>query len=205
QACNHCHVESSPKRMETMDERVADRCLDPILPSSVPPSPSFPHRPFPHTLSYLRLFPIETLDLTGGAPELSGQFRRLVAGGRAAGAEVIDRCNLTVLLEPGQEDLAEFLADNKVRRVVLKQERRYFLAFLLNAVHWKGKCASWRLCRATQPRTSTHSAAAASSIGASRHCGGSTSSATARAAMETPTCSSTSFTTPSERFCRRLR
>jgi radical SAM/Cys-rich protein len=60
---------------------------------------------------------VETLDLTGGAPELSAQFRTLVSGARAAGREVIDRCNLTVLLEPGQEDTAAFLAAHGVRIV----------------------------------------------------------------------------------------
>ncbi len=57
---------------------------------------------------------VSTLDLTGGAPELNPHFRHLVARGASAGLRVIDRCNLTILLEPGQEDLAEFLAEQQV-------------------------------------------------------------------------------------------
>ena len=57
------------------------------------------------------------LDLTGGAPELNPQFRHLVRGARERGAKVIDRCNLTVLFEPGQEDLADFLAQHRVEVV----------------------------------------------------------------------------------------
>jgi radical SAM/Cys-rich protein len=57
---------------------------------------------------------IELLDITGGAPELCPHFRMLVSGGRALGRRVIDRCNLTVLFERGQEDTAEFLAEEKV-------------------------------------------------------------------------------------------
>jgi hypothetical protein len=95
QACNHCHVESSPKRNEMMMPDVAQRCLE--LARSTPT--------------------VKTLDLTGGAPELNQSFRHLVIEGRKMGLEVIDRCNLTVLSEPGQEDLAQFLADNRVRVV----------------------------------------------------------------------------------------
>jgi radical SAM/Cys-rich protein len=57
---------------------------------------------------------IHTLDLTGGAPELNPHFRYLVREARALDVHVIDRCNLTVLLEPGQEDLADFLAEQQV-------------------------------------------------------------------------------------------
>jgi len=95
QACTHCHVESSPKRTELMSLETAQRCLE-ILDRS----PS-----------------VTTVDLTGGAPELCPAFRALVEGARARGREVIDRCNLTVLLEPGQEDLVGFLAANRVRVV----------------------------------------------------------------------------------------
>ena len=92
QACTHCHVESSPKRTEMMDRSVAERCL-----------------------SLLRASPsVSTLDLTGGAPELNSQFRFLVEGASTLDVEIIDRCNLTVLVEPGQEDLPEFLAKHKV-------------------------------------------------------------------------------------------
>jgi len=91
-ACHHCHVESGPKRTEGMDARTVDRLLE-----LLERSPD-----------------IEWLDLTGGAPEMSPHFRRLVEGGRAAGVRVMDRCNLTVLYEPGQEDTAEFLAAHQV-------------------------------------------------------------------------------------------
>jgi radical SAM/Cys-rich protein len=95
QACNHCHVESSPKRTEMMTMETADRCL-----ALLDASPS-----------------VTTLDITGGAPELNPTFRHLVREGRKRGLEVIDRCNLTVLMEPDQEDLADFLADHQVRVV----------------------------------------------------------------------------------------
>ena len=91
-ACTHCHVESGPKREEALDERGIDRLI--ALLSTAPA--------------------LHTLDLTGGAPELHPQFRRLVAAGRAHGLKVIDRCNLTVLFEPGQEDTAGFLAEQGV-------------------------------------------------------------------------------------------
>jgi radical SAM/Cys-rich protein len=94
-ACTHCHVEAGPKRTEMMDRKTADRLL-----------------------ALLRGSPdVTTVDLTGGAPELNPQFRHLVVGARALGLQVIDRCNLTVLLEPGQEDTAAFLAEHAVRVV----------------------------------------------------------------------------------------
>jgi len=96
QACGHCHVESSPKRTEMMSPEVVDKALA-LLRSS----PSF-----------------TTLDLTGGAPELCSEFRRIVTEASSLeSVEIIDRCNLTVLTEPGQEDLADFLAEHKVRVV----------------------------------------------------------------------------------------
>src|SRR5512145_1596949 len=87
-ACHHCHVEAGPKRTETMDAKTAARVIELLA-----AGPG-----------------IGTLDLTGGAPELCDQFRFLVREARALGRAVIDRCNLTVLFEPGQEDTAEFLA-----------------------------------------------------------------------------------------------
>jgi len=60
---------------------------------------------------------ITTVDLTGGAPELNSQFRYLVEQARLLGLEVIDRCNLTVLEEPGEEDLVDFLVKHEVRVV----------------------------------------------------------------------------------------
>jgi radical SAM/Cys-rich protein len=92
-ACHHCHVESGPKRSESLSREGCERVL-----SLIEASPS-----------------IDTLDLTGGAPELHPDFRFVVAGARALGRDVIDRCNLTVLHEPGQQDTAEFLAEQRVR------------------------------------------------------------------------------------------
>ncbi len=92
QACNHCHVEAGPKRTEEMSRETADRVIE-----------------------LLRATPsIETVDITGGAPELNPHFRRLVSEARRRGHEVIDRCNLTILSEPGMADLGEFLAAEKV-------------------------------------------------------------------------------------------
>ena len=87
-ACRHCHVESGPRRTEAMDRRGADRVLE-LLEANPQ---------------------VATLDITGGAPELNPHFRHVVRGARALGRRVIDRCNLTVLRIPGQEDTAEFLA-----------------------------------------------------------------------------------------------
>lgn len=95
QACHHCHVEAGPKRSEMMDRRTAARVL-----YLLQASPG-----------------VQTLDLTGGAPELNPNFRDLVEGARSLGRAVIDRCNLTVLFEPGQEDTAKFLAEHKVNVV----------------------------------------------------------------------------------------
>ncbi|BCX81927.1 hypothetical protein MIT9_P1509 [Methylomarinovum caldicuralii] len=94
QTCLHCHVNAGPHRREMMD---ADTLA---LISEV-----------------LAARGIETLDLTGGAPELHPGFRSLVTQARALGVHVIDRCNLTILFEPGQADLAEFLADHRVEVV----------------------------------------------------------------------------------------
>jgi len=94
-ACHHCHVESGPKRTEALSRAAAERVL--ALLASSPQ--------------------VEVLDLTGGAPELSEHFRALVRGARALGRRVIDRCNLTVLFERGQEDTASFLAEQGVEIV----------------------------------------------------------------------------------------
>ena len=95
QACRHCHVDASPARTEMMSESHIDRVID-ILTDN----PS-----------------LTLVDITGGAPELHPSFRRLVSAARALGREVIDRCNLTILQEPGQEDLALFLATHQVHVV----------------------------------------------------------------------------------------
>ncbi len=94
QSCLHCHVNAGPKRTEIMD---ADTIAD--------------------IINFLDTGSIRVLDLTGGAPELNPHFRALVAAARERGIGVIDRCNLTVLLTPGQADTAQFLADNKVKIV----------------------------------------------------------------------------------------
>ncbi len=91
QTCQHCHVNAGPNRTESMDGPTIDAVI-----------------------AALGALKATALDLTGGAPELNPHFRRLVSAARAAGVRVIDRCNLTVLSEPGQEDLAQFLADEQV-------------------------------------------------------------------------------------------
>jgi radical SAM/Cys-rich protein len=94
QSCVHCHVNAGPNRKEQMDRATVERVLDVLV-----------------------AMRIRTLDLTGGAPELNPHFRDLVAQARARGVHVIDRCNLTILSEPGQEDLAGFLAAQGVEVV----------------------------------------------------------------------------------------
>ena len=94
QTCLHCHVNAGPNRTEMMDSATVDQVLQVLAARQV-----------------------KTLDLTGGAPELNTHFRRLVQGARGLGVHVIDRCNLTILFEPGQEDLATFLAAHQVEVV----------------------------------------------------------------------------------------
>ena len=91
QSCQHCHVNAGPNRTEALD---ADNAA--------------------LIVQVLRRGGIDTLDLTGGAPELNPHFRSLVTQARAARVRVIDRCNLSILFEPGQQDLAEFLAEQRV-------------------------------------------------------------------------------------------
>lgn len=78
QSCVHCHVAAGPTRTELMDEHTIE-CV----------------------IEALSLPGIHTLDLTGGAPEMNPYFKKLVLAARARGIQVIDRCNLTILLEPG--------------------------------------------------------------------------------------------------------
>ena len=94
QRCLHCHVDAGPNRTEAMDAETIELALQ-----------------------VLRVRAIPTLDLTGGAPELNVHFRSLVQAARALGVKVIDRCNLTILSEPGQDGLAEFLAQQGVEVV----------------------------------------------------------------------------------------
>ena len=91
--CVHCHVNAGPKRKEIMTRETVDRIIDWLAKSDIP-----------------------TVDLTGGAPEMIPDFRYVVQRVRALQPprKIIDRCNLTILLEPGYEGLAEFLAKHKV-------------------------------------------------------------------------------------------
>lgn len=90
-SCTHCHVNAGPTRKELMTKETIDSLL-----------------------GFVEKNNIQMLDLTGGAPEMNPYFRYLVTEARALGVEVIDRCNLTILMEPGYEGLAEFLMANKV-------------------------------------------------------------------------------------------
>ena len=90
-ACRHCHVSGGPTRTESMDAATAGNVLRVLINN-----------------------PIDTLDLTGGAPELNPHFRELVAGARRAGRTVIVRTNLSVFFEPGLEDTPRFLRDHGV-------------------------------------------------------------------------------------------
>jgi radical SAM/Cys-rich protein len=94
QSCVHCHVNAGPGRTEEMDGTTADVVID-----------------------FIARRRISTLDITGGAPELNPHFRRLVSAARGMAVKVMDRHNLTILEQPGQEDLGEFLAANQVEIV----------------------------------------------------------------------------------------
>lgn len=91
QSCVHCHVNAGPTRTEEMTRETAETVID-----------------------FVRASNITLLDVTGGAPELNANFRSLVATVHALGVRVMDRCNLTILEHPGQEDLTEFLAAQRV-------------------------------------------------------------------------------------------
>ena len=91
QRCLHCHVNAGPTRTE----RLSDEGLALLY-------------------QVIDAHPVQTLDLTGGAPEMHPRFREIVSHARREGLRVIDRCNLTILSEPGYEDLAQFLADQGV-------------------------------------------------------------------------------------------
>jgi radical SAM/Cys-rich protein len=94
-SCRHCHVEASPRREEVLQRPVAQQVI-----ALLERSPD-----------------VTVLDLTGGAPELNPNFRYLLREARRLGREVLDRCNLTILLEPGQEDLADLLAQQQAHVV----------------------------------------------------------------------------------------
>ena len=92
--CNHCHVNAGPRRREIMTRETVERILEWLAQTDIP-----------------------TVDITGGAPEMNPDFRFLVEKARSMGRHVMDRCNLTILLEPGYEGLAEFLAAHEVEIV----------------------------------------------------------------------------------------
>lgn len=94
QTCRHCHVDAGPERREIMSRAIMEICLDVLARADVP-----------------------VLDITGGAPEMNPHFRWLVAEARRQGRHVIDRCNLTILLAPGYDDLPAFLAEQRVEIV----------------------------------------------------------------------------------------
>lgn len=94
QSCVHCHVNAGPQRTEMMQAETIDQVL-----------------------ALAQSAQVTAIDVTGGAPELNPEFRRLVRTARSMGLRVIDRCNLTILLEPGQEDLGEFLAEHGVELI----------------------------------------------------------------------------------------
>ncbi|TCK18985.1 radical SAM/Cys-rich protein [Thiogranum longum] len=94
QSCLHCHVNAGPGRKEEMDCETVDAVLQ-----------------------FMRHAGVQQLDLTGGAPEMNSNFRYLVECATREGIRVTDRCNLTILMEPGFEDLAVFLADHRVEVV----------------------------------------------------------------------------------------
>ncbi len=97
QACKHCHVDAGPQQTAPELNMSAEMVA--------------------HVLRVLRQAQVGTLDLTGGAPELNANFRPLVSAARQLGVKVMDRCNLSVLFEPGQADLAGFLAAQQVEVV----------------------------------------------------------------------------------------
>eukprot|EP00475_Leptophrys_vorax_P040767 TRINITY_DN76163_c0_g1_i1.p1 TRINITY_DN76163_c0_g1~~TRINITY_DN76163_c0_g1_i1.p1 ORF type:complete len:231 (+),score=2.66 TRINITY_DN76163_c0_g1_i1:87-779(+) len=94
QTCHHCHVDAGPSRREVMSQQVAEAVID-----------------------VLRRTQIPILDITGGAPEMNPSFRWMVREARQLGRQVIDRCNLTILVANGFEDLPEFLAEQQVEIV----------------------------------------------------------------------------------------
>jgi radical SAM/Cys-rich protein len=112
QACKHCHVDAGPRRTEIMTRETAEQVL-----------------------AAVRRFHLPTLDITGGAPELNPSFRHLVAEARRAGAHVIVRHNLTVMFEPGQEDLPRFFREHAVEVV---SSLPYFLEQQTDAQRGRG-------------------------------------------------------------------
>jgi radical SAM/Cys-rich protein len=94
QTCGHCHVDAGPDRREVMTRETMQLCLEALADGEIP-----------------------TLDITGGAPEMNPHFRWLVTQAREQGRNIIDRCNLTILLAPGFSDLPELFAEHRVEVV----------------------------------------------------------------------------------------
>ena len=91
QTCSHCHVDAGPDRREVMTWETMEHCLAAIASAKIP-----------------------VFDITGGAPEMNPDFRKLVEHASELGCRIIDRCNLTILMAPGFTDLPEFLAKHRV-------------------------------------------------------------------------------------------
>jgi radical SAM/Cys-rich protein len=94
QACRHCHVEAGPTRAETISLASLDACLGILSSSNIP-----------------------VVDMTGGAPELNSHFRWFVEQVKALGRRMIVRSNLSIVLEPGLQDLPRFYRDHGVEVV----------------------------------------------------------------------------------------
>lgn len=94
QTCKHCHVDAGPDRTEIMTQQTMQQCLD-----------------------VLGKYPIPVVDITGGAPEMNPNFRWLVQQIRSLGRHVMDRCNLTILTVPRNEDLPEFFKEHQIEVV----------------------------------------------------------------------------------------
>jgi len=103
QTCAHCHVDAGPDRKEDMKLDVAEACMRVLAATEIP-----------------------TVDITGGAPEMSRSFRYVVEESRRLGRHVMDRCNLTILLARRYQDLPEFLAQNGVEIVCSLPHYRRF-------------------------------------------------------------------------------
>ena len=130
QICVHCHVDAGPGRKEIMSRQTMDWILD-----------------------WLAQTEIQTVDITGGAPEIIPNFRYLVEAITALAfrRHIIDRCNLTVFFEPGQEDLAEFMARHKVEIIASlpcyspeKVDCHYILCTTLLANFCRPRRKNWK-------------------------------------------------------------
>ena len=113
QACHHCHVDAGPKRKEIMQRNVFEKIISLLKKKNS----------------------VDTIDITGGAPELNPHFRFFVKELRLLGKNIIDRCNLTVLFEQGQEDTAEFLANNRIKIRKTKAEPHIIHQSLKSLLH----------------------------------------------------------------------